>query len=197
MLYNHVLLIKQFIDIKCHGASTISLNLQVCSRFDHNNDNHYHESFNLNSMQWYGYTLMSCILNFTDLHALEKATLTELSNGTVLISWDPIVVGSENTGIKYRINISSNSSNSSIEFDVDKEGNFDESASIHISRRRYTFLFEPGNLRSACEVFTVFITPIVNDHYPGEATPLTQGIIHTIMQCSLCSLFLDFVYNRN
>ena len=114
---------------------------------------------------------------YNGLHVLEKARLTELGNGTVLISWDPIVVGSETTGIKYQINISASSnplSNSTV-FDVDRQGNFEESFSIHASEHRYSFLFEPGNLRSTCEVFIVVITPIVNDHYPGEPTPLIQG----------------------
>ena len=100
----------------------------------------------------------------TALHAPEKASLTELNNGTVLIMWDPIMVGGENTILRYEINIiSSNSSNNLLTQNV-------------ISSVTYSYPFDPENLSSTCEALRVSITPIVNDHYPGDPIILNQGI---------------------
>ena len=98
------------------------------------------------------------------LLTLEKASLTEFDNGTILIMWDPIMVGGENTMLRYEINIiGSNSSNNLLTQNV-------------IPSVPYSYPFDPGNLNSTCEALRVSITPIINDHYPAGPTILTQGI---------------------
>ena len=118
----------------------------------------------------------SDIIIHTALHALEKASLTELNNGTILIMWDPIVIGGENTMLTYRISIGSNS-------------NYDLITQNMVASIPYTYPFDPGNLNSTCEALRVSITPIINDHYPGGPTILTQGIMHAYMDLMFIVLF--------
>ena len=138
---------------------------------------------------WYNNYYHAYILLFTYIHAalhtLEKASLTELNNGTILIMWDPIMVGGENTALMYRITIS-NSSNNLVTKSIAEQMSSDGPAI-------YSYSFDPENLNSNCETFRVSITPIINDHYPGGPTILIQGNYNRFNEVVLTVTFNSFI----
>ena len=102
-----------------------------------------------------------------------KARLETFNNGTILIVWDPISVGS--TTILRR----------TTHYEIDIFDDRDDSKINHINNYMHMpnsnettkeiYAYSESNI-SCCTTFTAYITPIIDDEFSGKRTTVVQGI---------------------
>lgn len=121
--------------------------------------------FNYNHCYYYSYLL----LLFVQLHLHAdvdrlKANLVELTNGSVRVEWDPIILeGTSNISFTYDIEV----------INVENGGDIAKEENVTTSDSRFSFTFDlVGN---TCISFMVSITPIINTDFSGARTLLFQG----------------------